>query len=398
MVGDFPNERFFESRTRREAQLFVDLKDFTKRTAAIKEQAMGDFLKRYFYEPIFELAAKLKGSSDHVLSVVNILGDAVAFRGEVSAVVALALGIRRILAKAEDELTDSVPDLLGGSANLSEVDEEGCSERLAKSIGLGLEAGVYISFGAAAERVDLAHPTLGPWSVSIGERLNEAARGTARSGLVKAERDAAVAKARAERKSPRLASPFQVRVGRSFQLQLPPPQVDAMESAIHRLDKNAVTTSVRDIAQWLHEIASEAIDGQEGALPGCIARLEDLYNAGCALSGTALEAFEKAAQRTFAFKRIELYHSELPAEFHRVHLLDFDPERLIVVTDLGSGAPAYLLRYAGKAVFKGFEAQGGIDIWELLLPDLAFGRDLLAVLQTPACEPTHPPAAGEARG
>ncbi len=427
---------------REEAQLFVDLKDFTKRTAAIKEQAMGDFLKRYFYQPIFELAATLKSSSPNALSVVNILGDAVAFRGEIAPLVSLALGIRRILAKAEQELTQSVSEVLGGDPRLSEIDEEialtsaeleriekdldgvlpmvnagplsggerrqqlraqlamlheAREQRCARSVGLGLEAGVYISFGAAAENVDLSHPSLGPWSVTIGERLNEAARGTARSAQVKAERDFAVARARMERKSPPLDSPFQVRVGKSYHLQLSPAHTEALESAIHRTDKHAVTGSVRELAQWLHQAASDAVEQQEGNLPRCIVRSEDLYNAGCALSGPALDAFEKATKGSLRFRKIEVYHSQLPPEFHRKHLLEYDPERIVVVSDPERDAAIYLLRFTGKALFKGFEAHGGIDVWELLLPDAAFGRDLLSALESDSRRQpmARPRAAGE---
>jgi len=39
-----------------------------------------------------------------------------------------------------------------------------------------------------------------------------------------------------------------------------------------------------------------------------------------------------------------------------------------------------VLRYAGQAAFKGFEKEGGIDVWEIILAESAFCRDLLAVI------------------
>ena len=39
-----------------EAQVFVDLKGFTRRTARAKELVMAEFLKKEFYEPILEAA------------------------------------------------------------------------------------------------------------------------------------------------------------------------------------------------------------------------------------------------------------------------------------------------------------------------------------------------------
>jgi hypothetical protein len=60
--------------------------------------------------------------------------------------------------------------------------------------------------------------------------------------------------------------------------------------------------------------------------------------------------------------------------------LDCDPERFLVAWSSANGQATYLFRYAGKATFKGFEKQAGIEIWELMLPDLGFGRDLIESL------------------
>ena len=44
-----------------EGQLFIDMKDFTRKTFKVKEVAMADFMKEYFYKPILKAASKYKG-------------------------------------------------------------------------------------------------------------------------------------------------------------------------------------------------------------------------------------------------------------------------------------------------------------------------------------------------
>lgn len=390
-----------------EAHLFVDVKDFTKRTLAIKERAMSDFLRRFFYQPIFEYAAKLKAGGEG-LFVSNILGDAVAFHGDIRLMVPLALQIRRILSDAEQQLQQGLSDVLGGEDTMiAEIDAElarlgserqrlakqdenpsalkrvegqirmvqqAKEDRLARTVGLGLEAGAYISFGGAAETVDLKHPDLGDWSVTIAERLNEAARGTARSAKVKGELDRAIARARLSVNNPGLESPFRVHVGKSFQLDLMTQAAESLSSSLFSGDKTGITQSVKELARWLHQQASHAVDRGETNVPS-MSRSAEFYNAGCAISGQALSAYEQATKTILLFQRLEVYRTKLPQRILTTFLLEHDPERFIVVTD-NAGAKVHLLRYCGQTSFKGFEAQGDIEVWELLLPDSPFAIEL----------------------
>ncbi len=434
---------------RQEAHLFVDLKDFTKRTASIKEAAMGDFLRRFFYGPIFRLAQELQKGDEKSLAISNIVGDAVGFRGSVVPMVQLALGIRKILKEAEEELQKDLPDILGGKASvIPEIEEEirawqsqiaridasliglsandpvrlasgqkrkACEdqirqleaareERLAESVGLGLEAGAYVAFGAAAEVVDLSRAALGLSqaalnekagyvSVTIAERLNEAARGTARSGILKAERDLRVAKLRKERASPRVTLPFLVSTGKSYQMDIPVPAGDAISAAIDGGDAAAATEAVQKLARWTLDEVQKQVRTRAG-LPEAIGRSAEFYNAGCALSGMALAAYREATQGTLSFRQFAIEERQLPPAFLARWAFEFGRETFQTVTESATGRLVYLLRYSGKALFKGFEKEGGIDVWEILLPDSPFVRDLVqAVRQQPSG-----PAAGGGKG
>src|SRR5207244_10769778 len=82
--------------------LFCDVKDFTRRTAFLKEAVVADFLSREFYTPILTAAARHHHGAGHLhdkggIYLNNLLGDAVSFSGDVTALVALAHDIRRAL-------------------------------------------------------------------------------------------------------------------------------------------------------------------------------------------------------------------------------------------------------------------------------------------------------------
>lgn len=89
---------------RDEAFLFADMKDFTKRTAAIREEAMGDFLKAHFYAPILRHTAHLARHPQARISVINLLGDAVATRGDIVSHIAMAVECRRLVDEAAADL------------------------------------------------------------------------------------------------------------------------------------------------------------------------------------------------------------------------------------------------------------------------------------------------------
>ncbi len=96
---------------REEAHLFIDLKDFTKRTHAVKEVRMADFLKEEFYGPLLALAREsVRTGGPAALSLNNLLGDALSFSGEVKTLVELAERIGDLLGGYREKLRARLPE------------------------------------------------------------------------------------------------------------------------------------------------------------------------------------------------------------------------------------------------------------------------------------------------
>src|SRR5262249_13170267 len=97
---------------KKEAQLFIDLKDFTKRTHFSKEIAMAEFLGTEFYKPILVAAGKYQASNANPgksIALVNLLGDAVVFSGSIESLVYLAQDIQTIFQEYRKKLRSSSP-------------------------------------------------------------------------------------------------------------------------------------------------------------------------------------------------------------------------------------------------------------------------------------------------
>jgi hypothetical protein len=290
------------------------------------------------------------------ISVVNLLGDAVALRSDIASHLAMAVECRRLVDVAAADLAAAEAALAhGGDEVLDDINRElararaaidaaapherpglqqhvahleaGRAERLTRTIGAGLEAGVFVTWGREATVIEVGFAEVGDWQVVIAEQLNAAARGTSRSASLVTARDARREKDEA-------------RVGRRL------------------IDPFAVHTS---------------------ADPEDLAPSTTFHNAGAALMGDALTALQAATRDTLTVQPFSVPRTSVPPSLAR-YWWPRAQESFIVARD-ATAAPTHLLRFTGRVTFRGLEASGPVDVWELLLVDRGFGRDFIEGLR-----------------
>jgi hypothetical protein len=356
--------------------LFVDVKDFTRRTSLLGQATIAEFLRREFYLPILSSAKSHHGGMAHLsdkggVSVNNLLGDALSMSGSIEALVGLAVGIRRQLVAYERQLSRTVSGERVAAAvqaieeeyaRKSKAPEPGVSPAqleanreaaLARARGEGLEAGVFVSFGPAPLVVTIEDEVFGRSKVAIADRINESARGTARAGGARARADALLDAERARRGDPKLAHPWSVFVGAPFTITIPVSAEDAARAAL-------VTGNLQGAMRALGEPVKQALEKAVSEdRPG------DIYNAGAAFSDEALLAFQEAAGDRRVFRKIDLQPGELHPNIQRRFFFPPTPVRLLASFQ-AFGTLAELFRYVGKVMFKGLERSGGIGVWELV--------------------------------
>lgn len=362
--------------------LFADVKDFTRRTGLVGGAAMGDLLRREFYAPVIEAAKKHYTGTSAIgggsgITVNNLLGDAISLSGTITGLFSLATDLRRHLQQYERHLMREVSKEAVSRA-LQQIEEEYAKKlaqappgqearvrgekelALARARGEGLEAGVFISYGPAPIVITVSDEIFGESKVAIAEKINESARGTARSGGARSAADAELANERARRGDPTLQHPWSVFIGSPFTIQIPAATEQAVRAALSERD---VVTAKRAV-DGLVAIALESALRPEPDAPG------DIYNNGIALSEEALLGFQQELGGKRIFRGVELHpatlHEQLRSRFYFGH----SPMRLIAAYT-SDGRPLELFRYAGRVMFKGFERTGGIRIWELASECLA---------------------------
>jgi hypothetical protein len=392
--------------------LFCDVKDFTRRTAFLKEAVVADFLSREFYTPILTAAARHHHGADHLrdrggIYLNNLLGDAVSFSGDVVGLVALAHDIRRALnsyakrldaesgsevvarsiaaideraaarrSELQQQLTQAQAAIrarakeIGGEdpqavlarvqAELSRLEDERKSE-IALAAGEKLEAGIFISYGAPPEVATFEDHVFGAIKVAIAEKINESARGTARNGGVRARLEALVRQERARRASAELTCPFLVSVAQPLSIPVPADAEAAIMGCLAGGDTNmAELVLQRAVRQFVAALAHD-----RGGATG------DIYNGGAALSEEALRAYVAARDAELVFLRRRVAVSALHASISGRFVFPTDTLQLVAAVDPDAQVLSELYVHVGRALFKGFEKTGGLGVYEIVPPGSA---------------------------
>lgn len=409
-----------------EGQLFIDMKDFSRRTLKVREIAMADFMREHFYKPILDAASKYGmgsgvGADERGIRLANLPGDAAIFSGGVSYLVALARDIQNIIRKYREELLKKLPprkeeELLqevhgrfaarkdelkrkraGINAALAR-NEPGVEERLASlgeeehrvevtyreeletAIKGELEAGLYIAYGAKAETliIETRQGFSEPVSVSIGGKINEASRGTFRNPLVRAKLERSIENERMRRGNRGLKYPFNAYIDRVCSVKLPP----ELDSAFEKLVFSKKATNLKAMAQVLaNEFLNDVnriISGEPFSNLKVVSPVADIYNKGEVLSLNALEAYMKEGKGSKWFFRKSVMPDELHPSIREAFFFPFEPLDLWFSHEQVKGADRVeAFCRIGEVIFKGFEEATPMPVYEIVNSEGDFFKALM---------------------
>ncbi len=407
-----------------EGQLFVDMKDFTRKTLKVKEIAMAEFMKEYFYKPILYAASRYgagtgMGTDERGITLTNIPGDAAIFSGGVTYLVSLASDIQGIIRRYREHLLRRLPPRRDEEAledvhrsfdakkealrqkrselnNALEDKEPGAESRLVtlgeeehrlertyreeieNAIRGEIEAGLYISYGAKAE-VMLIEPRqefCGSVKVSIGEKINEAARGTFRNPMVMAKLEMRMENENIKRKN-RLKYPFDVYIDRVYSIKMP----SDLDSAFEKLLTNRKSSGAQAMAQIMsnefYNDLKKITSGEPFSNLRLISFTTDIYNKGQALSIDALKAYMREAKGTKIFFQKSVEASDLDPYIQESFFFPVTPLEFWIGFESVKGVERVeVFCKSGEVIFKGFEANTPTAIYEMITPDGDFFKAL----------------------
>lgn len=415
-----------EMETEDEGHLFIDMKDFTKKTLRAKEITMADFMETNFYKPILRAAGRYGSSTPGLvygkgnIKLNNLLGDAVIFSGEVGNLVALAKDIRLVMKRYKEQLERRVPHIAeeellrnihksfeamkeefskehaqiekaiaagekGSETRMAELKEKEYrlektyKEDLEGAIGQEMEAGLFIAYGSKAEVIIMRDDSWGEVKVAIGEKINEAARGTARSSIIRAKMERLLEEERVRRRNPRLKYPLDVYIDKTYGFIMPPSMDEHLEGMIIRKDVSEAKDLASALAQECFRDFRKIISGEPLSSLRVLTVASDMYNKGQALSADALKAYIKESRgRGFFFKR-EVQITELNKEIQNTFFFPFKALELWFGVFMTEGIKQIdVFCKAGEIIFKGFESANPTIVYEIVNKDSEFSKLLLA--------------------
>lgn len=408
-----------------EGHLFVDMKDFTKKTLRAKEITMADFMESNFYKPILRAAGRYGSSAPGLvydksnIKLNNLLGDAVIFSGGVGNLVALASDIRLVMKRYKEQLERRVPHIAeeellrnvhknfeamkeelsrehaeiekamtaGGKGlesrmiELKEKEyrlEKTYKEDLEAAIGQEMEAGLFIAYGSKAEVIVMRDDFWGEVKVAIGEKINEAARGTTRSSIIRAKMERLLEEERLRRRNPRLKYPLDVYIDKTYGFVMPSSLDEQLENIIAHKDSSEAKGLAQILAQECFKDFRRVISGEPLSSLRILSTASDIYNKGHALSEDALKAYIKDSRgRGFFFKR-EVKIDELNKEIQNTFFFPFKTLELWFAVFVTEGIKQIdLFCKAGEIIFKGFESATPTIVYEIVNKDSEFSKLLL---------------------
>jgi hypothetical protein len=395
--------------------LFCDMKDFTKRTAFLKETVVADFLSREFYGPILTAASRHARGAAHLadkggIYLNNLLGDAVSFSGDVVALLELAEDIRSALASyarrlhsegsretvakaiatLEEKFKARHQELVAAAKSAQEAQRRGTmdplsgeepaarlralkvemarlkderEQEIALATGEKLEAGIFISYGAAPEVATFEDHIFGHIKVSIAEKINESARGTARNAGVRARVDSVLASERNRLGRPALTCPLQVSVSQQLSMPVPPDVALAVRRSLAHGDLDGAETVLSGVVrEYVSGLAAQEMSEDQG----------DIYNGGAALSEAALKAYVKARVDDLTFLRRDLRTDQMAPALRERFVFPTPVLRLLLALSPASESLEQIFVYVGRALFRGFEKQGGLGVYEMVARENPF--------------------------
>ena len=395
-----------------QAQLVVDIRDFTKKTLKFKEVAMAEFMKDNFYDPILIKARRYNTShimhgKGHSIDLKNMPGDMVVLSGNAAGLVALAKDIQRIARQYREEvkrkylpMLDNIIDNLkkkyrddreqlalenaaNGKASESLIAITGEDEligtvsrkELEADITEEMEAGLFISYGAKAETmvIDGKDGFSDTITVAIGDKINEASRGTKRTPAIMEKLKLRLEDERLKRKAKELLLPFKVYIDKRYSIDIPIEIEERLSEEIKdraKSDKSLILKKIEE--EYQGDLEKLRLGIPEESLKTLTVK-HGIHNRGQAISAEAFTAYRKEVRANrFFFKRL-IKVKDLDSAIKGLFFFDETTIELwfgVQVTD--GQEDVEIFHRSGAIAFKGLETEGPITIYEMMDPASAF--------------------------
>jgi hypothetical protein len=244
-----------------------------------------------------------------------------------------------------------------------------------------MEAGLFISYGPKAETM-LIPPKKdfsGQIKVAIGEKINEAARGTDRNSLVRAKLEMLLEKERAKRNNMKLQYPFDVYIDSTYAIHMPSEMDEAVEALTEGARGGDPKTMAEAMASGFYNDLKKLERGASFGSLRLLVTSTYIYNRGSAITKDALDAYMRETKgASFFFKKV-VKPAELDAEIRNSFFFPAGELEFWFGIEVKKGIETVEgFALIGEVVFKGFESAPPTVVYEILDNEGPFFRALNA--------------------
>jgi hypothetical protein len=231
----------------------------------------------------------------------------------------------------------------------------------------GVEYGLFISYGDAAETIAFEDPFWGKMNVAIAEKLNEAARGTGRNLDIRKKLDLLLRNARQARGNPTLTYPFFVFIDKSYGLSLRSDLSIVVERILQSRDDDAARAVMKTTSSLFMGDIEKGMGGSGDDGWETLTYFNDIYNLGEAMSGEALQAYlREISPHKYYFDKI-VSAEDLHVEIQRRFFFPSPELKFFVCVErINDQLRFELLRHVGELVFRGFEIHQATAVYEIV--------------------------------
>jgi hypothetical protein len=252
-------------------------------------------------------------------------------------------------------------------------------DALESAINRELEAGLFISYGTKAENLllEAKEGLCEPMKVAIGEKINEAARGTDRNSTIRAKFEMILEGQRIKRKHHVLTYPFDVYVDKTFSLRMPPDLEISIKKVVDGRDEARVKAIATTIGSECYKDLRRFVKGASVSTLRMFAYVSGIYNKGQAVSEEALNAYKRETKGTKFFFSKKIALSDLDRSisddfYFPSKMLEFwvgvEVKKEIRMLEV--------FLKIGDVVFKGFEKKAPTIVYEIVNQEGKFFKAL----------------------
>jgi hypothetical protein len=249
-------------------------------------------------------------------------------------------------------------------------------ERIGEISDIGVNTGLYISYGEVSEVIGLYDDLWGDIKVSIADKINEASRGAQRNKNIKKRIERYLEKRRMEAQNQNLIYPFDVIIGNTLSIIHPLDEEGDrfMRSSLPVFGSDRPRLPGAETAGREPE-SSGGVFGDDTNLvdEGFISESTDIYNLGEALSEDALREYIRSSRDRFYFFDRRVQFRELNPDFRTIFAYDGTEIYLVFgVEQGGEGRNVEIFRYAGVLDYAGTLRREVTEVYEIIRPDSLF--------------------------